>query len=450
MALRFTRKHSAILAGAAGIALALAACGGSSGGSNGAGATASMSPGCEAFAPYGSYPGTKVTLYSPIRDADSDLINTSFEEFTKCTGITVTHEGSGEFEAQLSVRVEGGTPPDIAIFPQPGLFKEYAADGKLKTPTDAYVTQAKADYSQSWLDYGTVDGQLFGAPWGASVKSFVWYSPKMFKDNGWTIPTTWDQLLALSDTIAATGIKPWCVGFESGAATGWPGTDWIEDIMLRTAGPEAYDKWVSNELKFDSPEVQAAFDEAAKILKNDKFVNGGYGDVKSIPSTSFQEGGLPILKGKCALHKQASFYNSFWPKGTTVAEDGDVFAFYFPANDGKPVLGGGEIVGQFSDEPQVQSVALYMNSPEYANTRVKICNCVMANSKTDVASYDNPINKLSAEILADPQTVFRFDASDLMPGAVGAGTFWTGMVDWINGASTADVTADIQKSWPSS
>ena len=449
MALRFTRKHSAILAGVAGIALALAACGGSSGGtSGGGGATASMSPGCEDFATYGSYPGTTVTLYSPIRDADSDLINKSFEEFTKCTGIKVTHEGSGEFEAQLSVRVEGGTPPDIGIFPQPGLFKEYAADGKLKVPTAAYITQAQADYSQSWLDYGTVDGQLYGAPFGASVKSFVWYSPKMFKDNGWTVPTTWDQLLALSDTIAATGIKPWCVGFESGAATGWPGTDWIEDIMLRTAGPEAYDKWVSNELKFDSPEVQAAFDEAAKILKNPAYVNGGYGDVKSIPSTSFQEGGLPILKGKCAMHKQASFYNSFWPKGTKVAVDGDVFAFYFPANDGKPVLGGGEIIGQFSDEPQVQSVALYMSSPAYANTRIKLCNCVMANNKTDVTGYDNPINKLSAEILADPQVVFRFDGSDLMPGAVGAGTFWTGMVDWINGASTADVTKKIQASWP--
>ena len=155
--------------------------------------------------------------------------------------------------------------------------------------------------------------------------------------------------------------------------------------MLRTAGPEAYDKWVSHELKFDSPEVQAAFDEAAKILKNDKFVNGGYGDVKSIPATSFQEGGLPILKGKCAMHKQASFYNSFWPKGTKVAVDGDVFAFYFPANDGKPVLGGGEIVGQFSDEPQVQSVALYLSSPAYANLRIVDCNCVMANNKTDVA-----------------------------------------------------------------
>ena len=139
MALRFTRKSSAILAGTAGVMLALAACGGSSGGSNGGGATASMSPGCEAFATYGSYPGTKVTLYSPIRDADSDLINTSFEEFTKCTGITVTHEGSGEFEAQLSVRVEGGTPPDIGDLPAARSVQELrrltASSSSRPTPT---------------------------------------------------------------------------------------------------------------------------------------------------------------------------------------------------------------------------------------------------------------------------------------------------------------------------
>ncbi len=452
MALRFTRKHSAILAGAVGISLALAACGGSSGaGSDGTDPGASVAPGCEDFAAYGSYPDTEVTLYSPIRDADSDLLNASFADFTKCTGIKVTHEGSGEFEAQLSVRYEGGTPPDIALFPQPGLFADYANDGKLKAPTADYVAQAQANYSPSWLNYGTAGGQLWGAPFGANVKSFVWYSPTMFKDKGWPIPTTWAELLTLSDTIAATDMKPWCVGFESGDATGWVGTDWVEDIMLRTAGPEAYDKWVTNELKFDSAEVQAAFEEAAKILKNDKFVNGGFGDVKSIPATAFQEGGLPILEDKCAMHRQASFYNSFWPKGTTVAEDGDVFAFYFPSADpaaGKPVLGGGEVVGQFSDEPQVQSVALYLASADYANLRVKTCNCVMANTKVDPANIENPINALSTEILADPASVFRFDASDLMPGSVGAGSFWKGMVEWVNGKSTAEVTADIQKSWP--
>ena len=310
------------------------------------------------------------------------------------------------------------------------------------------MTQAKADYTQDWQNYGTVDGQIWGAPFGASVKSFVWYSPKMFKDNGWEIPTTWDQLLALSDTIAATGIKPWCVGFESGAATGWPGTDWIEDIMLRTAGPEAYLKWVANELKFDSPEVRAAFDEAAKILKNDKYVNGGYGDVKSIPVDAFQEGGLPILKGKCAHAQAGVLLQLVLAQGHDGCSGRRRVRVLLPGQrrqarprrrrDRRPVQrrAAGAVGGSLpvlAGLRQPPDRGLQLRHGEHEDRR---------------GGYANPINKLSAEIIADPQTVFRFDASDLMPGAVGSGTFWTGMVDWINGASTEDVTTAIQKSWP--
>src|SRR6187401_2575414 len=123
----------------------------------------------------------------------------------------------------------------------------------------------------------------------------------MFADNGWEIPQTWDDMLALSDTIAATGIKPWCAGIESGAATGWPATDWLEDVMLRTAGPDTYDKWVSHEIPFNDPQVATALDEVGKILKNPDYVNGGLGDVKSVATTRFQDAGLPILDGQCAL-----------------------------------------------------------------------------------------------------------------------------------------------------
>ena len=317
MALRFTRKNSAILAGAAGLALALAACGGSSGGD----ATASQPAGCEDYAAYGSYPGEEVYIYSSIREAESDDINASFAKFTECTGIKVTHEGSGEFEASLTVKVEGGQAPDIALFPQPGLFKGYVTDGKLVEPSADYVTQAQANYTESWLSYGTVDGKIWGNPYKANVKSFVWYSPKTFNDNGWDVPTTWAEMTTLSDKIASEGkMKPWCVGFESGGATGWVGTDWIEDIMLRTAGPEQYNAWVDHSLAFDSAEVRAAFDEAGKFLKNPDYVNGGFGGVDSIPATAFQDGGLPILDNKCAMHRQASFYVANWPDGTTVAK----------------------------------------------------------------------------------------------------------------------------------
>ena len=201
-------------------------------------------------------------------------------------------------------------------------------------------------------------------------------------------------------------------------------------------------------------------DQAGKILKDPKYVNGGYGGVNTIATTAFQEGGLPILDGNCALHRQASFYANQWPEGTTIAEDGDIFAFYLPPIDpakGKPVLGGGEFMAAFNDKPETEAVQLYLESPEYANTRAKIGEFISANKGLDVANVvsadtgePSPINVLSVEILQDPNAVFRFDGSDLMPGAVGAGSFWKGMTDWITGKSTKDVADFIEASWPAS
>ena len=233
-------------------------------------------------------------------------------------------------------------------------------------------------------------------------------------------------MIALSDKIAASGIKPWCAGIESGDATGWPATDWIEDVMLRTQGPEVYDQWTTHEIPFNDPRIVDAVDRAGTILKNEKYVNGGFGGVKSIATTAFQEAGLPITAGKCAMHRQASFYANQLPEGTKVAEDGDAFAFYFPAIDpakGKPVLGGGEFVVGFADRPEVQAVQTYLASAEYANSRAKLGNWVTANNKLDIANVANPIDKLSVQILQDktrhlPLRRFRPDAGRRRRGNV--------------------------------
>jgi alpha-glucoside transport system substrate-binding protein len=289
------------------------------------------------------------------------------------------------------------------------------------------------------------------------MKSLVWYSPKMFADNGWTIPTTWAELITLSDTIAASGVvdKPWCAGIGSGDATGWPATDWLEDVMLRVNGPEVYDQWLNHEIPFNDPKVAAALDEVGKFLKNDKYVNGGFGNVKTIASTSFQDAGQPILDGECYMHRQASFYAANWPEGTKVGPDGDVWAFYLPAVDDSthPVLGGGEFTAAFADRPEVKAFQTYLSSVEWANERAKTCGsggCVTANKNADPNLLTNPVDKLSAEILTDKAATFRFDGSDIMPGAVGAGTFWKGMTNWITGQDDKATLDYIENSWPKS
>ncbi|MEV6815531.1 ABC transporter substrate-binding protein [Micromonospora sp. NPDC051296] len=446
----FARPRQALaIAGVLGLALGVTACGTGSNSNSGNNNNADSAE-CAPYEKYQGHDGKKVTIYSSIREIEADRLAQSWKQFEDCTGITINHEGSGEFEAQLPVRVDGGNAPDLAFIPQPGLLARFAERGQLKAAGADTKAMAEENYSADWLKYSTVNGTFYGAPLGSNVKSFVWYSPKMFQEKGWTVPTTWDDMIKLSDTIAGSGIKPWCAGIESGDATGWPATDWIEDVMLRTQTPEVYDQWTSHGIPFNDPKVAEALDRAGTILKNEKYVNGGFGGVRSIATTSFQEAGVPITQGKCALHRQASFYANQWPENTKVAEDGDVFAFYFPAIDpakGKPVLGGGEFVVGFADRPEVQLVQTYLASGEYANSRAKIGDWVSANKKVDLANVANPIDKLSVEILQDDSSVFRFDGSDLMPAAVGAGTFWKGMVDWINGKDTATVLQGIESSW---
>ena len=309
-------------------------------------------------------------------------------------------------------------------------------------------------------------GRLTGRPtarWTASstrppnssnMKSLVWYSPAMFEENGWTIPTTWAELKTLSDTIAASGVvdKPWCAGIGSGDATGWPATDWVEDVMLRVNGPEVYDQWVSHEIPFNDPQVVAAIDEVGTFLKNDKYVNGGYGDVKSIASTSFQDGGLTILDGTCAMHRQATFYGSQFPEGTTIAEDGDVYAFYLPSVDAstKPVLGGGEFITAYADRPEVVAAQEWLSTADYANSLAKNSTGIAtANLNADPELFTG-LTKTIVQTLQDPNSQFRFDGSDNMPAAVGAGSFWTGMTDWITGKSTQETVDFIEASWPTS
>ena len=442
-------------AAAAGIALALAGC--SSGDDSSGGSSGSASSDCADYTQYGDLSGKTISVYAGIVAPEDQPYIDSYKPFEECTGATVNYTSDKSFEQQILVQAQSGNAPDLAIVPQPGLLAQLVATGAVVEPPKGVSDNVDKFWDPAWKDYGTVDGTFYAAPSGASVKSLVWYSPKQFEDNGWKVPTTLKELTTLSDTIAATGIKPWCAGISSGEATGWPITDWMEDFVLRLGSPEDFDKWVSHEVPFNSEVPTKALDAVGDILKNPKYVNGGFGDVTTIASTAFQDGGLPILDGQCALHKQASFYAANWPEGTKVAEDGDVFAFYLPGEsaDDHPVLGAGEFTTAFSDDPAVQAFQTFLSTDTWANLKASLSSqetgggWITANNGLDKANLVNPIDLLSVDILQDPNAVFRFDGSDRMPAAANS-VFWKEATNWITGQSTADTLDKIEASWPTS
>lgn len=403
----------------------------------------------------GSVEGATVQIAGGITGGEADALNKSFEQFTADTGIKVVYTGDKSFEGNIVTKVTGGSAPDIAIVPQPGLLKSLIETGEVKEGSDAVSKNVDEYWSADWKNYGSLDGKFYAAPMLGNVKGYVWYSPSSFKEWGVEVPKTWDDLLTLTQTIRdKTGGAPWCAGFASDAASGWPGTDWIEDLVLRQSGADVYDQWVANEVTFTDPQIKQAFEAVGKILLNPDYVNAGYGDVKSINSTAFGDVAAAVADGRCALTHQASFLSANFLEAKTasgeapkVAPDGDVYAFLLPgitADGEQYVEAGGEFVTAFSDDEAVQKVVEYMSTPEFADARVKLGGVISANKGADPSLASSEFLTDAMKTLQDPSTVVRFDASDLMPATVGQGSFWKGMVNWIDGRPLDQVLSDIQ------
>ncbi|MDV7269776.1 ABC transporter substrate-binding protein [Thioclava sp. A2] len=398
--------------------------------------------------------GQKLTVSGPWLSADKDLVESVIAYFEAATGADVQYAGSDSFEQQIVIDAEAGSPPDVAVFPQPGLAADLAKKGLLKplaAGTDAWLAENYAA-GQSWADLGTYTGpdgakHHYAFPFKADVKSLVWFVPENFEDAGYEVPASMEDLKALTEQIVADGGTPWCIGLGSGGATGWPATDWVEDMMLRTQSPEDYDKWVSNAMAFDDPKVVGAIEEFGWFARNDAFVQGGAGAVATI---DFRESPLGLFASppQCYMHRQASFIPSFFPEGTVIGQDADFF--YFPAYAGKdlgqPVLGAGTMFAKLTDNPAGDAFISFLQSPIAHEIWMAQTGFITPFKGVNTDVYGDPTLKKMGDILLGAST-FRFDGSDLMPGAIGAGAFWTGMVDYAGGKPAADVAASIQSTW---
>jgi alpha-glucoside transport system substrate-binding protein len=398
--------------------------------------------------------GETISIFGPWLTVDQEHFEAVMQPFIDATGATIDYAGSDSFEQQIVIDTQAGSPPNIAIFPQPGLAADLAGRGLLTPLGDDTRQWVLDNYAagQSWVDLGTYENaqgeeDLYGFFYKVDLKSLVWYVPDNFADAGYEVPQSMEELLALSEQIVEDGGTPWCIGLGSGAATGWPATDWVEDLLLRTQPPEVYDGWVSNEIPFNDPRIVEAIELFGTFAKNEDWVDGG---TDAVGSTDFRDapGGLFSVPPRCFMHKQASFIPSFFPEGTVLGEDADFF--YFPSYSekdlGNPVLGAGTLFAITNDSEGARAFIDYLKTVEANEIWMERAGMLTPHTGVSLDAYATDAARGQGEILLEA-TTFRFDGSDLMPGAVGAGTFWTGMVDFVGGASAQEVADRIQASW---
>ena len=399
--------------------------------------------------------GQEITMFGPWRGEDQVLVESMLAYFTAASGVTVNYSSSENYEQQIVIDTQAGSPPNIAVLPQPGLIAELASKGYLTPLGDETAGWLEENYAAgpSWVALGTYAGQdgadaLYAFPYKIDVKSLVWYIPENFEDAGYAVPETMEDLKALTEQIVADGGTPWCIGLGSGGATGWPATDWVEDMMLRTQTPETYDAWVDHSMPFNDPKVIEAIEEFGWFAKNDAYVAGGAG---AVASTDFRDSpkGLFSSPPQCYMHHQASFIPSFFPEGTQIPQDADFF--YMPAyagkDLGKPVLGAGTLAMITSDSEGARAFIEWLKTPIAHEIWMAQSGFLTPLKTVNADAYGNEVLRKQGDILLNA-TTFRFDGSDLMPGAVGAGTFWTGMVDYVGGKSAQEVADTIESSWP--
>jgi ABC-type glycerol-3-phosphate transport system substrate-binding protein len=393
----------------------VAACGGGGNGDTGAAGGTGTGADC------GSGSISLMGIWVATEQKSIQAVLDGFKE--KCPDVTVKYNPAGDnIVTVLATAVQGGNPPDLATIAQPGTIREYADSGKLQ-PIDFAKDTIAANYQQSAIDLGTIDGKLYSFLFKGANKSTVWYNVPVFEDAGVAAPKTWDEFLTAAQTIKASGVPAYSIG----GADGWTLTDLFENIYLRTAGPDKYDQLASHEIPWTDQSVKDALAEMAKIFSDTDNIFGGTNgalqtDFPTSVTNAFSD------PPKAAMVLEADFVEGEIVNSTTAKPETGFNVFDFPSiNDSPPsVVGGGDQVVMFKDSPAARALVEYLASPEAAEIWVRLGGFSSPNKNVPEDAYQDPLLRATATALANAES-FRFDLSDLQPsafgGTVGQGEF---------------------------
>ncbi len=429
-----------------------------------AGETATTAGGTEALA-------AEFTLFGAPGGDEGKAIEGFLDAYNAATGSDIVYTGSEDFEAQLRIRVEGGDPPAVAFTPQPASICAFADDGVLVSLEDMGfdIAEMEANHSKFWMDLGLcADGLHYGIPWFPNYKSIIFYHEPTFAAKGYEIPETWDDMISLSQQIVDDGGTPWCFGFESGGATGWAGTDWLEDILVREAGGDVYADWFNHDIPFNDPAVVSAFDTFGELFFAEGFVLGG---PENVAGVAFGDAPGPLFNDPepgCLMMKQGSFITNFFADTANydAGEESEILTFPFPTIDGNTgAMGGGDTIIVFDGAPaNVEAVKAWITTDwqctlasasgggvaPYGGHGVAGIERLPGHKDADLGCYETDQAKsfAGAVTAALAANSFVFDASDLMPPEVGQGSFWEAMVNWTRGTAVSEIVDTVEASWP--
>ena len=357
------------------------------------------------------------------------------DEFTNQTGIVAQVE---EYSSQDRLRdcTANGDCPHIALVFGPGLMTELAGDGVLvDLNTFISSTELVSNYTASWIDRGMVSATLYAVWFDAVNKSLVWYDPVEFASHGWPTPTNWTEVISLSDHIVTSGMVPWSIGAESGPASGWPLTDWFEDILLRSAGPTVYDDLTADDIPWTSTEVLLAVTCFGEILGNEDYqLDGKSGTL----NTSFLSAiYVPFETAPSAyLHRQGGFAQALiedhFP-GQTAGTDYTVYPFpdIDPGYTNAVLVGGGYAAVVFSNTVGAEALVNFLIAPDAADIW-ESAGHTSPNRSANSGLYPDPNTRAAAKQLANADIV-RFDLSDQVPADLNR-FLWLAMQDLVRAA----------------
>ncbi len=388
----------------------------------------------------GGASGPVVHVLGTWTGSEQDSFLAMVAPFEKRTGIKVDYQGSRDSDTVLADRVSSGAPPDLAVLASPGKLVQYARAGRLAPLDDALdLPGMTRQYGPSWVGLGAVDGKQYAVFVKASVKSLVWYSPKALAARSWTPPATWDQLTTLDRQIAATGASPWCVGLESSSASGWPGTDWLEDIVLAQSGPDVYDQWATGKLPWTSAQIRRAWQTWGDVIGARGLVHG---DARGMLLTNFGASAASLFSRTpgCYFEHAASFITGYYQQSDPRLQAGQDYDFTrFPAID--PAFKGseevaGDLLGMFHSTPAARQLIAYLTTPEAQQVWVTRGGALSPNREVPATAYPDPLSRRLGQLLVDARTV-RFDASDLMPDAMQS-AFYQAVLSYADDPSRLD------------